>query len=74
MMSSCTETPHGAELLLQTAVELGDQQAGELARLAHLSARYHRTLYRALYYARHDQMARVIAVLERALARDRKLL
>jgi hypothetical protein len=69
MMSSCTKTPHGAELLLQTAIALGDRQADALARLARLSARYRGALFRALHYACHGQMARCIEVLEQELER-----
>jgi hypothetical protein len=75
MMPGChrAKTPrtHGAGDLLQTALELGDRQADELVRLARLSSRYRATLYCALHHARCGRVARVIAILERELARDR---
>jgi hypothetical protein len=61
-----------ADDLLQKAIELGDRQADELARLSRLSARHYSALFRALYHARGGRLARVIEVLQQELERDRK--
>jgi hypothetical protein len=58
--------------MLQTAIELGDRQADELARLSRLSAQYRSALFRALRHAHCGRMARAIAVLEQELERDRE--
>jgi hypothetical protein len=58
--------------MLQTAVELGDRQADELARLARLSAQYRSALFRALHYAHCGRVTRVVEILEQELKRGRE--
>jgi len=65
------KTPHGAEDLLQKAIDLGDRQADELARLSRLSAQYRFALFRAMHHAQCGRMFRVIEVLEQELERGR---
>jgi hypothetical protein len=60
-----------ADDLLRKAIELGDRQVDELARLARLSSQYRTALFRALHHARYGQTSRVIEVLEQGLERDR---
>jgi hypothetical protein len=59
-----------AENLLQTAIELGDQQVDELARLSRLSAHYRSALFRALHYAQCGRIARAIEILEQELEQE----
>jgi hypothetical protein len=58
-----------ADDLLRTALELGDQQTDELARLSCLSAHYRSALFRALHYARCGRTSRAIEILEQELER-----
>jgi hypothetical protein len=59
--------------MLRKALELGDRQADELARLSFANARHRRVLFRALHYARYGKISRVIEILEQELARERKV-
>jgi hypothetical protein len=53
--------------LLKKALELGDRQADELARLSLASVRYRSAIWRALHQARFGNMSRVIETLEKGL-------
>ena len=58
--------------LLKKALELGDRQADELARLSLASVRYRSAIWRALLYARAGRLSKVIETLERGMAHGRK--
>src|SRR5262245_31799163 len=60
-----------AEDLLQTALELGDRQADELAQLARCSARSRSALYHALHHARCGRVDLAVAIGATAMKRRR---
>src|SRR5262245_29584570 len=67
------KTPHDAEDLLRTALELGDRQTDELARRSRLSFRYRSALFCALHHAHYGRKSSLPTAHGRRSAADDKL-
>jgi hypothetical protein len=59
--------------MIAKALELGNRQADEIARLSLVSVRYRRAMVRALHQARYGKIKSAIETLEKELNRNRQV-